>query len=206
MKAGSSFERPRFFAGPEEFRRWLEGHHGTEAVLWVGFHKVGSGVRSITWPQAVDEALCFGWIDGIRKGLDDQRYANRFTPRKPGSTWSARNVQRVQELLKEGRMRAAGIAAFEARSEGRTGTYSYEQGAAARLDAASERLFRSRRKAWEFFRSQAPSYRKAAVWWVTSAKREETRERRLATLIEDSENERTVRPLTPRRRQHVEGP
>ncbi|HEX2030515.1 MAG TPA: YdeI/OmpD-associated family protein [Actinomycetota bacterium] len=200
MTAGRSADEPRFFGTASAFRRWLETNHERERELWVGFRKVGSGAASITWAEAVDEALCFGWIDGVRKGLDEERYVNRFTPRRAGSTWSARNVARVRALTQEGRMHPAGLRAFEARLDGRTGTYSYEQADDARLDGASERRFRARGKAWEFFRSQPPSYRKATVWWVRSAKLEETRERRLATLIDDSEHGRRVRPLTPRRR------
>ncbi len=190
-------EEPTFFASPVEFRAWLERHHESARELWVGFYKKGSGRASITWPEAVDEALCFGWIDGVRKGIDEESYANRFTPRKPRSTWSAVNIRRVEELTRAGRMRPAGLRAFEQRSEERSATYSYEQRKEASLEPAQERLFRANRKAWEFFQAQAPWYRRAAIWWVVSAKRQETRNKRLATLIEDSEQGRTVRPLTP---------
>jgi uncharacterized protein YdeI (YjbR/CyaY-like superfamily) len=154
--------------------------------VWVGLHKKGSGRPSITWPEAVDEALCFGWIDGIRKSVDDDAYAVRFTPRKRTSTWSAVNVKRVAELASEGRMRPAGLAAFEAREEAKTGVYSYEQRHAAKLDPAAERELRANETAWAFFEAQPPSYRRTAVWWVVSGKKEETRRRRLATLIEHS--------------------
>jgi len=192
--------RPRFFASLAAFRAWLERHHDTASELWVGVHKKDSGKPSITWPEAVDEALSFGWIDGIRKGLDDTGYMNRFTPRRPGSTWSARNVSRVRELMREGRMRPAGLAAFEARNEDRSGIYSYEQRHAVRLTPGQERALRANRRAWAFFQAQPPGYRTAAVWWVVSAKREETRQRRLARLIEDSASGRAVPPLTPRPR------
>jgi uncharacterized protein YdeI (YjbR/CyaY-like superfamily) len=188
--------RPRFFASPTDFRAWLEEHHGTAGELWVGFHKKGSGKLSITWPEAVDEALCFGWIDSVRKRIDDTSYANRFSPRRPGSTWSAVNVKRAQQLADRGLMRPAGLAAFRARKSDRSGVYSYEQGKAAALDPADERKLQMNRKAWTFFQSTPPSYRQAAIWWVISAKRQETRQRRLASLIEDSARGRTVRPLT----------
>jgi uncharacterized protein YdeI (YjbR/CyaY-like superfamily) len=177
---------PSFFARPEDFRAWLDAHHETAQELWVGLHKKGSGRPSITWPEAVDEALCFGWIDGIRKSVDDDAYAIRFTPRKRTSTWSAVNVERVAELRSEGRMRPAGVAAFEARKEAKTGVYSYEQRHAAKLDPAAERELRANETAWAFFEAQPPSYRRTAVWWVVSAKKEETRRRRLATLVEHS--------------------
>jgi uncharacterized protein YdeI (YjbR/CyaY-like superfamily) len=188
--------RPTFFATPSEFRTWLEKHHDDERELWVGFYKKGSGKPSITWPEAVDEALCFGWIDGIRKSVDDESYKNRFTPRKHRSNWSAINIERAKELIALGRMRPAGLKAFEARTDEKSAVYSYEQRHAAKLERAQEREFRANAKAWGFFQSRPPSYRKAAVYWVVSAKKEETRARRLAQLIDDSAAGRTVPPLT----------
>ena len=177
---------PTFFAEPSEFRAWLENHHETERELLVGFYKKGSGRPSITWPESVDEALCFGWIDGVRKSLGEDSYTIRFTPRKPGSTWSAVNVARVEELSRLGRMRPAGLEAFEKRSEAKTGTYSYEQKEAAELEKAEEKQFRADKAAWEFFQSQPAWYRRTAIWRVVSAKKEETRKKRLAKLIEES--------------------
>src|SRR5688572_7668510 len=149
-------------------------------------YKVNSGKASITWPQAVDEALCYGWIDGIRKSIDAESYMNRFTPRRPTSNWSAVNIKRVHELIEEGRMQPAGLAAFEKRTDARSGRYSFEQSAEVSLEPAMEQKFRKNKKAWEYFQAQRPSYRKQATWWVISAKREDTRARRLATLIADS--------------------
>ena len=189
--------KPTFFATPSEFRAWLEKHHDTTQELWVGFYKTNSGKPSITWPEAVDEMLCFGWIDGVRKGIDDVSYTIRVTPRKPRSTWSAVNIKRVKELTTQGLMRAAGLKAFEQRAEERSEIYAYER-ENARLDDAFEQQFRANTKAWDFFQAQAASYRKAAIWWVGSPKKEETRLKRLATLIEDSEHGRTVPPLTRR--------
>ena len=191
---------PTFFATPAEFRAWLEEHHGEARELWVGFYKVASGRPSISWPEAVDEALCFGWIDGVRKGIDDASYAIRFTPRQARSTWSAVNVKRAEELIELGLMRPAGLTAFAARAAERSGIYAYEQRDAARLDEAAERRFRDNGRAWDFFQAQAAWYRKAAIWWVVSAKREDTRLKRLATLIDDSEHGRTIAPLTRRTR------
>jgi uncharacterized protein YdeI (YjbR/CyaY-like superfamily) len=190
-----SAPEPRFFATPAEFRRWLEANADTSRELLVGFHKKGSGRASITWPEAVDEALCHGWIDGVRRRVDDASYCIRFTPRTPRSTWSAVNIRRAEELIGLGRMRPAGLRAFERRTPARSAIYSYEQGAAT-LDAADEQLLRANQAAWEFFSAQPAWYRKAAIWWVVSARREETRRRRLATLVEDSEHGRTVRQLT----------
>ena len=184
-----------FFATPEEFRAWLAEHHATSRELWVGFHKKGSGVPSITWPEAVDEALCYGWIDGVRKRIDDARYVIRFTPRQPRSTWSAVNVRRVAELTRMGRMHPAGLAAFARRAGDRTAIYAYEQRQAAVLDPAAEAAFRADASAWAFFEAQAPWYRRAAIHWVTSAKKEETRRSRLAQLIDDSAHARPVRQL-----------
>lgn len=186
-----------FFATPAEFRAWLEEHHASAPELWVGFHKKGSGRPSITWPEAVDEALCVGWIDGIRKSIDGESYRIRFTPRKPQSTWSAVNLARVEALTREGRMRPAGLKAFEKRTEAKTGIYAYEQRKAAELDEASEQRFRSDPEAWEYFESRPPGYRKTAIWWVVSAKKEETRRKRLEQLIEDSRNQRPIAQLRP---------
>jgi uncharacterized protein YdeI (YjbR/CyaY-like superfamily) len=166
--------------------------------LIVGFHKKGSGQPSMTWPEAVDQALCFGWIDGVRRSLDQDRYTNRFTPRKPRSTWSAINIARAKELIEDRLMRPPGLAAFERRSDDRSAIYSYEQRTAATLEAAAEESFRANRSAWDFFQRQAPSYRRTAIYWVTSAKREETRRRRLRTLIDDSAAGRRVKPLRQR--------
>lgn len=188
--------RPTFFATRSEFRTWLEKHHEDEHELWLGLYKKSSGKPSITWPEAVDEALCFGWIDGVRKSIDDETYMNRFTPRNKRSNWSAVNIKRAKELIALGRMRPAGLKAFEARTDERSAVYSYEQRHAAKLDHAQERQLRANAKAWEFFQSRPPSYRKAAVYWVMSAKKEETRARRLAQLIDDSAAGRTVPPLT----------
>jgi len=189
--------KPVFFADREAFRAWLDEHHATASELWMGLYKKGSGRPSITWPEAVDEALCFGWIDGVRQRIDDDSYKNRFTPRKPTSNWSAVNVRRVEELTEQRRMRAAGLKAFRERREDKTATYSYEQRHQAKLDPAQERRFRSKQQAWEWFQTQPKGYRTTAVYWVMSAKRPETRERRLTTLIEDSENGRRVPPLRP---------
>jgi uncharacterized protein YdeI (YjbR/CyaY-like superfamily) len=187
---------PTFFATPAEFRAWLEVHHESAAELLVGFHKKASGRPSITWPQSVDQALCFGWIDGVRRSLGPDAYTIRFTPRKPRSFWSTVNVKRAQELIEAGLMAPAGVRAYEARAGERSGAYSYENREAARLDPEQEREFRARPEAWEWFERRPPSYKRAAAWWVVSAKREETRRRRLATLIEDSAHGRTVKPLT----------
>jgi uncharacterized protein YdeI (YjbR/CyaY-like superfamily) len=184
-----------FFASPAELRSWFRKNHGAATELWVGFFKKGSGEPSITWPESVDEALGVGWIDGIRKNLDADRYVIRFTPRKSGSVWSAINIARVSALEAEGRMRPAGRKAFEARKENRSGIYSYEQ-REARLPTLYERRLRKNPPAWRFFHAQPPSYRKAACWWVVSAKKEETREKRLSRLIDLSEKGRRIPQFT----------
>jgi len=175
--------KPMFFATPEDFRAWLAANHGTAKELWVGFRKVGTGRPSITWPQSVDEALCIGWIDGIRKRIDGHAYMIRFTPRKPASTWSAVNIKRMAELIAQDRVLAPGLTAFERRPKEKSG-YSYEDRKSSKLNRASERLFRANAAAWAHFVSQAPGYRRTAIFWVVSAKKEETRRRRLAILIE----------------------
>jgi uncharacterized protein YdeI (YjbR/CyaY-like superfamily) len=187
--------KPKFFPTPGEFRVWLARHHDSARELVVGFHKKDSGKPSITWPESVDEALCYGWIDGVRRRIDDASYSIRFTPRKARSNWSAVNVARVAELTKEGRMQPAGLAAFAARAPERTGIYAYEQRGSAALDAAQERAFRANRKAWAFWEAQPPGYRKLATWFVVSAKKDETRQKRLARLIEDSAHGRRITEL-----------
>ena len=187
---------PNFFATPAEFRAWLEAHHASVKELWVGFYKKDSGKPSITWPESVDEALCFGWIDGLRKSIDDASYKIRFTPRKPRSTWSAVNINRVAELTQTGRMYPAGLKAFAERTEDKSVIYSYEQRKLAELDPAAEQQFRANQAAWEFFQTQPAGYRNTAIWWVVSAKQEATRQSRLAKLIEDSEYGRTLPQLT----------
>ncbi|HYZ75987.1 MAG TPA: YdeI/OmpD-associated family protein [Gaiellaceae bacterium] len=189
---------PVFFASPSEFRTWLAEHHDRADELWVGFHKKATGRPSMTWPESVDEALCFGWIDAVRKSLGPDAYAIRFTPRKVRSTWSAVNIARVQELIAEGRMQPAGLRAFEARTDDRSAIYAYEQRHGAKLAPEDERQFRSEERAWSFFQAQPPSYRKTAIWWVASAKRDETRRRRLRTLIEDSAKGVRIRQLRRR--------
>jgi uncharacterized protein YdeI (YjbR/CyaY-like superfamily) len=186
---------PRYFRSPSEFRRWLEKSHAKADELLVGFHKKGTGKPSMTWPEAVDEALCFGWIDGIRKGVDEERYTIRFTPRKPTSNWSAINIRRMGELEGLGRITDAGRAAFAKRSEKRSAIYSYEN-KPEKLPATLEKRFRANKKAWTFFSDQPPGYRRVALYWVLSAKKAETRERRLGTLIADSAAGRRLALLT----------
>jgi uncharacterized protein YdeI (YjbR/CyaY-like superfamily) len=184
-----------FFRTPAEWRGWLEVNAAAEAGLWVGFFKRGSGESGITWPEAVDEALCVGWIDGRRQSLDAGRYRIRFTPRTATSIWSTVNVARVAELEAEGRMRAAGHEAFARRRESRSGIYSHEQAGEPDLDAQQRARIEQQAGAWEFLQAQAASYRKAALWWVVNAKRPETRARRLETLIADCAAGRPVKHL-----------
>jgi uncharacterized protein YdeI (YjbR/CyaY-like superfamily) len=187
-----------FFKTPADFRAWLEKHHATKKELSVGFYKRNSGRPSITWPESVDAALCYGWIDGVRHSIDAVSYRIRFTPRKVTSTWSAINVRRVTELTKLGLMRAAGVTAFEARKGDKTGIYAYEQRRNAKLPRAFEKRFRANKKAWDFFQSQPPWYRRTTTHRVISAKQEETRLRRLAELIRDSELGQPIKGLRRR--------
>lgn len=180
---------PKFFATPAGWRRWLERNHDKREFQWVGFWKVGSGRKSITWKQAVDEALCFGWIDGVRRSVDAESYTNRFTPRKPTSNWSDINVARVKELTAEGRMRAAGLAAFAKRKDSNAGPSE------AALTPALAKTLKRNAKAQAWFDARAPWYRRAAIRWVMSAKQEATRERRLATLVRDCEAGQAIKPL-----------
>jgi uncharacterized protein YdeI (YjbR/CyaY-like superfamily) len=186
--------KPLFFPTPNKLRQWLEANHHTVVELWLGFYKRASGKPSVTWPEAVDQALCFGWIDGVRKSLDDISYVIRLTPRKPSSIWSAVNTKRANELIALGLMRPSGKRAFDARDERKTANYSYER--PQKLLPAHERKLKASKRAWAFFAAQPPWYQRAAAHWVESAKKEETREKRLATLIGDCENGRTVAPLT----------
>ena len=187
--------QPVFFTSAETFREWLEAHHEHEEELIVGFWKKGSGRPSMTWPESVDQALCFGWIDGIRRRIDDESYSIRFTPRRKGSIWSAINIRRVEELKRLGGMRPAGLRAFERRIAEKSAVYSYEKRTPS-LQPAGEKRFRRNRRAWAYFESQPPGYRRLAIHWVTSAKREETRARRLATLIDDSANGKRIDAYT----------
>ena len=190
--------KPSFFASRRELRAWLNEHHDTATELWVGLYRKSSGRPSVTCSEVVDEALCFGWIDGIRRGIDGQSYMNRITPRKPNSNWSEVNIRRVEELTKQRRMRAPGLKAFRERRKAPASAPTYEQRYTVKLDAASERRFRSEKQAWRWFQAQPDGYKASARLWVMSAKRPETRERRLDTLIEDSEKGRRVPPLRPR--------
>ena len=175
----------KYFKSATDFRRWLEKNHATTQELWVGYYKKASGQPTITWPESVDEALCFGWIDGIRKSVDDWRYMIRFTPRRRGSIWSAANIKRARELHEKRLMEPPGIAAFNARKENKSGIYSYEQRSVI-LDAPYERRLKKNKTAWDFFYAQPPSYRKVIGWWIVRAKQEATRLKRLEKLISES--------------------
>lgn len=181
---------PTFFARPTAFRRWLAKHGETTAELWIGFYKKGSGRKGMTYGEAVDEALCHGWIDGIIKRIDEISYMHRFTPRKPRSFWSAVNIAKVRKLEAEGRMAPAGRAAFE-RHESRLAPYSHEQ-AHRELDPAHLKALQANRTAWAFWQRQPPSYRKVVAYWIGNAKREGTRERRLALLVTCSAEGRRI--------------
>ena len=184
-----------FFPTPADFRRWLEENHDRVDELWVGMYKKGSGIPSLTWAEAVDQALCFGWIDGVRHGIDEISYKNRFTPRRPGSNWSKRNIERVEALKGLGLMWPAGLEAYEARKYDGSEVYSIEE-RPAELGEPYRSELKKDEAAWAFYRSSPPAYRRDAAWWVTSAKKEETRLRRLDRLIADSAAGRTVPPLT----------
>lgn len=177
--------KPKFFPTQQDFRRWLEENHDKETELIVGFYKVKSGKTSMTWSEAVDQALCFGWIDGVRRKVDEESYSNRFTPRRPNSNWSAVNIKKVGELTAKGLMTPAGIAAFERRREDKSEVYSYEN-KPTEFPAEFEKLFRAEPKAWEFFEKQPNGYRRTMMFWVMSAKQEKTRLSRLEKLIFES--------------------
>lgn len=183
--------KPVFFSKPADFRKWLEKNHGKETELLVGFWKVHTGKPSITWPESVDEALCFGWIDGVRKGLDEESYTIRFTPRKPTSNWSGINIKKIEELKKKGLLHPAGLAAFEKRDEKKSRIYAYEM-AIMKLDPAYEKKFKANKKAWTWFQSQGDYYKKVMIKWVMTAKQEVTRESRMKKLIETSTQEKKM--------------
>lgn len=187
-----SLAKPTFFAEPDQFRAWLAKHHATAPELLVGFYKRDSGRPSITWPESVDQALCFGWIDGVRKRLDDVSYTIRFTPRRAGSNWSSINIRRVGELDVLGHMQEAGLAAFAKRSEEKSRIYAYEQRHTSRLDPEHQKKLEGNRKAWAFFQAQPPGYQRLMTFRVVSAKKEETRLKRLQRLIDESAKGRRI--------------
>ncbi len=190
--------KPIYFTSAAAFRAWLAAHHAAHDELVVGFYKRGAGKPTLTWPESVDQALCFGWIDGVRRRVDDARYTIRFTPRRAGSIWSKINVAKVGSLTDAGHMMPAGERAFAAREEAKTGVYSFERTRAATLAPADAKRFRAEPAAWKYFMKQPPSYRRAAYHWVISAKQEATRTRRLAQLIADSAAGQWVKPLRRR--------
>jgi uncharacterized protein YdeI (YjbR/CyaY-like superfamily) len=192
-RGASSVPAPRFFANARAFRSWLEHNAATATELIVGFHKVDSGRASMTWSESVDEALCFGWIDGVRKRIDDEAYQIRFTPRKPSSIWSAVNIAKFEQLTAAGRMTPAGDSAYRHRKETRSRVYAYEQAEAARFSPQERREFERAREAWIYFESTPPSYRKVILHWVTSAKKEATRASRFASVLEACNEKRRLR-------------
>jgi uncharacterized protein YdeI (YjbR/CyaY-like superfamily) len=187
--------KPTYFPRASHFRKWLEANHESESEMLVGFHKRDSGLESMTWPESVAEALCFGWIDGVRRRVDDDSYAIRFTPRKPSSIWSTVNTKKMRELVAEGLVHPAGLRAFERRSDEKTSIYAYENRHSAVLDADTEREFKRHKAAWKFFESCPPWYRRTAIWRIVSAKRPETRASRLAELIACCEKGRAIPTL-----------
>jgi uncharacterized protein YdeI (YjbR/CyaY-like superfamily) len=193
--------KPIYFASANEFGAWLDAHHASATELLVGFHKRKTGRSSLTWVESVQQALCYGWIDGVRKRIDDDGYTIRFSPRKPGSIWSSVNVRHVKALITSGQMRPAGLRAFEARRANTSGVYSYEQ-RSVDLPPAYARSLKKNPKAFRFFEAQPPSYRRAVMWWIVSAKKEETRMKRLSVLVDlcaRGERLPALMPSKPRR-------
>ena len=185
---------PLFFKNPASLRSWFEKNHENAKELWIGYYKKSSGKESMTWMESVEVAICFGWIDGIRVSVDEDSYANRFTPRKHKSSWSLRNIKTANKLVAEGKMHPAGMKAFQRRSEQNSEVYSFEQQKIA-LSDEFEQLFMKNIRAWTFYTSQPPSYRRTSAYWIMSAKQEKTRLKRLNDLIIDSENGRKIKPL-----------
>ena len=178
--------KPSFFSNPSEFRNWLQKNHSKETELLVGFYKVGSGKPNMSWSEAVDQALCFGWIDGVRRSIDNDSYCIRFTPRKPSSIWSAVNIKKITELTQKGLMHEAGLAAFNKRTDSKSNLYSFEKSEVLFLPKY-EKVFKKNKKAWKYFDALAPSYRKTSIHWVMSAKQTATQLKRLNQLIAESE-------------------
>lgn len=189
--------KPVFFSTPNEFRAWLAENHDEEQELLVGFYKVATGKPSLTWDESVDEAICFGWIDGVRKRINDESYTIRFTPRKPDSYWSKKNIASAERLIAAGHMQPPGLAAYRARAGEKSGAYSFEQDEIASFAPELERRFKAQIKAWEFFNAQPPGYQKTIRHWVVSAKRAETRLKRLDRVIEVSTQEQRVDLMSP---------
>ena len=183
--------KPIFFATAQEFREWLEENHQTAKEVFVGYYKVGTGKPSMTWSESVDQALCFGWIDGVRRSLDENSYTNRFTTRKPKSNWSSINIEKVRVLMEKGLMHPAGMAAFNKREEARSGVYAYENRPKT-LGPKYEKIFKQNKTAWEFFSSQAPSYQRTIIYWIMNAKQEITRMSRLEKTINASAEKRRL--------------
>lgn len=186
--------KPKFFKTAESLHKWLKVNHKKKDELVIGFYKVSSGKKGITPEEALNEMLCFGWIDGIRHKIDDESYQNRYTPRRTNSIWSQVNIKKVKALIKQNRMQPAGMEAYNSISAKRVNKYSFEQ-TDIKLRTEYEKAFKKDKKAWEFFQSQPPSYRKPAIWWVVSAKQEETQKRRLSTLIKDSREGLRIKEL-----------
>jgi len=182
---------PKFFPTPQDFRNWLEKNHQTEKELLVGFYKVKSKKPTMSWSESVDQALCFGWIDGVRKSIDEESYTIRFTPRKKDSIWSVINIKKIEELTKAGLMQKAGLEAFKLRKEDKSGIYSHEK-EPSWLNPDYEKQFKANKKAWEYFEKQAPSYKKVMIHWIMSAKQEKTQLSRLEKTINESEKEKRV--------------
>jgi uncharacterized protein YdeI (YjbR/CyaY-like superfamily) len=198
MKVPAQEMAPQFFASASLWREWLEANHAKETELVVGFYKRDSGRPSMTWSESVDEAICFGWIDGVTRSIDANSYCKRYSVRQPGSIWSKVNIAKAESLIAQGRMTAAGLAKFRARSAARSGIYAFEQGA-VEFEAAAAAEFQAHPAAWEFFQQQAPSYRKKVTWWVVSARQALTRQKRLALLIDASANRQQVGALAEKR-------
>ncbi|SEH38866.1 Uncharacterized conserved protein YdeI, YjbR/CyaY-like superfamily, DUF1801 family [Chryseobacterium culicis] len=190
-KASTGVMKPTFFSTKEAFREWLQKHHENEKELLAGFYKTGSGKPSMSWSESVDQALCFGWIDGVRRSIDHESYSIRFTPRKPSSIWSNINIKKVEELTRAGLMTSAGQKAFELRKEDKSGIYSHEKEAIF-LDQAYQKQFMNDPAAWDFFESQAPSYKKVVIHWIMSAKQEKTRLSRLGKVIDISKQSKRL--------------
>jgi uncharacterized protein YdeI (YjbR/CyaY-like superfamily) len=193
---------PKFFSTPKQFREWLERNHDSATELLLGFHKTSSGKKSITYSEALDEALCYGWIDGVRKNVNETSYTIRFTPRKARSIWSLVNVKHIERLTKEGRMQPAGVEAYERRDPKRTGIYAFEN-RPREFSPEFEKAFRKNKAAWTFFEKQPPGYKRVIVFWVMEAKKEETRMKRFKQLVELSEKGLRLGLLQPKSRNNV---